>query len=353
MADAGEGGDGSSLSDYDYDLPEDRIALRPASPRDSARLLVSTPGRIEDRIVRDLPQILLPADRLVVNVSRVIPARLTGERVRGEGAARVELTLLAERQPGEWEAFARPAKRIAAGDVLRFAGRDGPVEGTVTARDGGTVWVRFAENPLPAGEMPLPPYIASRRAPDSRDEEDYQTVYATLPGSVAAPTAGLHFTERLMRELEAAGVTFSRVTLHVGAGTFLPVKAERIDGHEMHAEYGELDAATAEEIRATRAAGGRVVAVGTTALRLIESAAVTGEIAPFAAETRLFIRPGFSFRVADGLMTNFHLPRSTLMMLVAGFVGLERMRAVYAHALAGGYRFYSYGDASLLFRKTQ
>lgn len=351
MDEAVEGGDGSSLSDYDYDLPEDRIALRPASPRDSARLLVSWPDRLEDRIVRELPAVLAPGDRLVVNVSRVIPARLAGERVRGEGAARVELTLLAERQPGEWEAFARPAKRIAPGDVLRFSGRDGPVEGTVTARDGGTVWVRFGKDPLPAGAMPLPPYIASRRAPDARDEEDYQTVYATLPGSVAAPTAGLHFTERLIAELEARGVAFSRVTLHVGAGTFLPVKAERIDGHEMHAEHGELTEATADEIRATRAAGGRIVAVGTTALRLLESAAASGEIAPFRGETKLFIRPGFRFHVADALMTNFHLPRSTLMMLVAGFVGLARMRQIYAHALAHGYRFYSYGDGSLLWRE--
>jgi len=234
-------GDGSRLRDYDYPLPQERIALRPASPRDAAKLLVSRPdGRIKDALVRDLPLHLRPGDRLVVNDSRVIPARLVGERVRGEGAARVELTLLAERRPGEWEAFARPAKKLAPGDVLRFAGAAGNVDGTVTGRDGGAVTVRFGDDPLEAGSMPLPPYIAGRRPPDKRDAADYQTVYARAPGSVAAPTAGLHFTERLLEELRDAGIGLSTVTLHVGAGTFLPVKAERIDGHEMHAEMCEL-----------------------------------------------------------------------------------------------------------------
>ena len=351
-AEAGGEGDGTALSDYDYDLPEDRIALRPASPRDSARLLVSYPDRIADAVVSALPQFLAPGDRLVVNQSRVIPARLTGRRRRGPSAVRVELTLLSERAPGEWEAFARPAKRLAPGDQLTFPGPKGDVDGTVTARDGGTVWVRFSADPLSAGTMPLPPYIASRRAPDARDDVDYQTVFAARAGSVAAPTAGLHFTTRLMEALEARGVAVSRVTLHVGAGTFLPVTAERIDGHAMHAEFGEIDGETAEAIRATRASGGRIVAVGTTALRLLESAAASGAIAPFQGETRIFIRPGFSFRVTDALMTNFHLPRSTLMMLVAGFIGLPRMRSVYAHAVEHAYRFYSYGDASLLFRNS-
>lgn len=342
--------DGDSLSDYDFELPDARIALRPAEPRDAARLLTSyADGRLEDRIVRDLPQILAPGDRLVVNDSRVIPARLVGERLRPAGTARVELTLLVEDEPLRWTAFAKPAKRIGEGDTLRFPVPGGVVEGRVEARTGPTVTVRFAADPLAAGAMPLPPYIAAKRAPDARDESDYQTVYADPPGSVAAPTAGLHFTDRLFSALAERGIGLSRVTLHVGAGTFLPVKTEHLNEHEMHAEWGTVSAATVAEIAATKAAGGRIVAVGTTSLRLLESAAGEGVLAPFTGDTRLFIRPGFRFHVADALLTNFHLPRSTLLMLVAAFAGLARMRAIYAHALRHDYRFYSYGDASLIF----
>ncbi|MCF3936646.1 tRNA preQ1(34) S-adenosylmethionine ribosyltransferase-isomerase QueA [Acuticoccus sp. M5D2P5] len=340
-------GEGEALSDYDYVLPDAAIALRPAVPRDAARLLVSEGGRITDAHVRDLAAFLREGDRLVVNDSRVIPARLTGERVREGGTARVELTLLAEEEPGLWQAFAKPAKRVGPGDRVRF-GADGRVTGTVLTRDGPTVRIRFAADPLPTGAMPLPPYIAAKRTPDAQDLADYQTVYANLPGSVAAPTAGLHFTDALLDRLAAHGVGLSRVTLHVGAGTFLPVKVERIDAHEMHAETGEIAPETVDEILATKAAGGRVIAVGTTALRLLESAAADGRLAPFKGETRIFIRPGYRFQAIDGLMTNFHLPRSTLLMLVAALIGLPQMRAVYDHALRNDYRFYSYGDASLL-----
>lgn len=370
---------GVELRDYDFDLPDAAIALRPAVPRDAARLLVSHPdAALADAVVRDLPAFLRPGDLLVVNDSRVIPARLAGVRLSralGQSAAspcadlegsgaRVDLTLLALEKDGLWRAFARPAKRLAAGDTLMFAPPAGaapvapageagqtarPLTGTVIARDGPTVHVRFDADPLVAGAMPLPPYIAARRAPDERDTADYQTVYADPPGSVAAPTAGLHFTPALLDRLAEGGVGVARVTLHVGAGTFLPVTADRLDAHEMHAEAGMVAAATVDAIRAARAAGGRIVAVGTTALRLIESAASTGELTPFRGETKLFIRPPFRFRVADALLTNFHLPRSTLLVLVAAFVGLDRMRAIYAHAVAEGYRFYSYGDASLLF----
>lgn len=342
--------DGEALSDYDYDLPEDRIALRPVSPRDAARLLVAQSGALSDRAVRELPQLLAAGDRLVVNDSRVIPARLIGERLRGDAAARVELTLLGGDGAGGWHALARPARRLAPDDRVRFPGTDGFVDGTVTGRDGATVALRFGGDPLAAGTMPLPPYIAARRAADDADRSDYQTVYARPAGSVAAPTAGLHFTDALLASLAAADIGMSRVTLHVGAGTFLPVKTERLDDHEMHAERGEIGEAAVDEIRATRAAGGRVVAVGTTALRLLETAAASGELRPYIGETRIFIRPGFRFGVADALMTNFHMPRTTLLMLVAAFVGLERMRAIYAHALAHSYRFASYGDSSLLFR---
>ncbi|UOM33930.1 tRNA preQ1(34) S-adenosylmethionine ribosyltransferase-isomerase QueA [Acuticoccus sp. I52.16.1] len=342
--------EGETLADYDYELPDGAIALRPAVPRDAARLLVSRPGEAPaDRIVRDLPSLLRPGDRLVVNDSRVVPARLVGERVRGENVSRVELTLLAQDPPGTWRAFAKPAKRVAPGDRLRFTEGARTVEAEIITRSGPEVTVRFADDPLAVGSMPLPPYIAAKRAPDAQDMADYQTVYADPAGSVAAPTAGLHFTDDLLARLAAAGIGLSRVTLHVGAGTFLPVKVERLDAHEMHAETGTVTADTVAEIAATKAAGGRVVAVGTTALRILESAAVSGALAPFEGETRIFIRPGFRFHAVDALMTNFHLPRSTLMMLVAALVGLPRMHAVYAHALAHGYRFYSYGDASLLF----
>ncbi|WP_420392625.1 tRNA preQ1(34) S-adenosylmethionine ribosyltransferase-isomerase QueA [Acuticoccus sp.] len=346
--------DGTALADYDYDLPDAAIALRPAAPRDAARLLISAPGEpMRDAVVRDLPELLHAGDLIVVNDSRVLPARLSGDRLRRGGGARVELTLLEAAVAGPepvWRAFARPAKRLAGGDRILIAGPspDATLHATVLSRDGGEVTVRFDGDPLSVGAIPLPPYIAARRSPDARDAVDYQTVYAAPPGSVAAPTAGLHFTQPLIGELAARGVAMTTVTLHVGAGTFRPVTVERIEAHAMHAEVGLVPEATVEQVRATRAAGGRVVAVGTTALRLLETAAQPDGLAPFAGSTQLFIRPGHRFRVVDALMTNFHLPRSTLLMLVAAFVGLPRMRAIYTHALASGYRFASYGDASLL-----
>jgi len=345
-------GDGSRLSDYDYALPQERISLRPAEPRDGARLLVHRPGApIEDRVVRELPRILAPGDRLVINDSRVIPARLSGVRRRGEGGAAVEVTLVEARGPGLWRALARPAKRLRPGDELLLGEGPQAVGARVVARDGPNVLLAFDGDPLRAGVMPLPPYIAGQRPPDARDTADYQTVYADPPGSVAAPTAGLHFTEALLAALGERGIGLTRLTLHVGQGTFLPVTSEAVDGHEMHAEWGAIGAEAVEAIAATRAAGGRIIAVGTTTLRLLETAASGGRLEPFSGETRLFIRPGFRFNVADGLVTNFHLPRSTLLMLVAAFVGLGEMRAIYEHAIASGYRFYSYGDASLLLRR--
>ncbi|WMS40980.1 tRNA preQ1(34) S-adenosylmethionine ribosyltransferase-isomerase QueA [Acuticoccus sp. MNP-M23] len=342
---------GARLSDYDFELPESQIALRPAVPRDSARLLVHTPGTpLADARVHDLPNFLRPGDRLVVNDSRVIPAQLTGSRIRDEGTAGIALTLIENRGDGRWHAFAKPAKRVRTGDRLSFAAPGGAVEGVVETREGPSVTVAFTGDPLTAGGMPLPPYIAARRAADARDTDDYQTVYAAPPGSVAAPTAGLHFTPGLLETLANAGIAMTRLTLHVGPGTFLPVSADTMDGHKMHAEWGEISAASVAEIAATKAAGGRIVAVGTTALRLLESAAAGGTLKSFSDETALFIRPPHTFRVADGLMTNFHLPRSTLLMLVAAFIGYPAMRRVYDHALGEGYRFYSYGDSSLLWR---
>ncbi|RMF11530.1 MAG: tRNA preQ1(34) S-adenosylmethionine ribosyltransferase-isomerase QueA [Alphaproteobacteria bacterium] len=354
-------------AEFDFDLPEDRIALRPARPRDAARLLVVRPGdetEIEDRIVRDLPDLLSPGDVVVFNDTRVIPARLQARRVNTDGpGGRVELLLL--RPIGDegkdagvcWTAFARPAKKCLPGTVLAVEGGQGLAVEVVARAEGGEVVLRFAdESELRraldrAGEMPLPPYIARRRPADARDIADYQTIYARRPGSVAAPTAGLHFTPALVAELAARGVRTARITLHVGAGTFLPVKTEDTADHRMHREYGEIDAATADLLNATRAGGGRIVAVGTTALRLLESAADTqGRLRPFADETALFILPGYRFRAVDVLMTNFHLPRSTLFMLVCAFAGTARMKRAYAHAVRAGYRFYSYGDATLLFR---
>ncbi|MEM0905885.1 MAG: tRNA preQ1(34) S-adenosylmethionine ribosyltransferase-isomerase QueA [Pseudomonadota bacterium] len=339
------------MSDYDYTLPDGRIALRPVEPRDAARLLVHRPGApLADHFVRDITDLLAPGDVLVVNDSKVIPARLTGARRRGAGVAAIEVTLLHEVERLRWRGFARPAKRLAQGDTVSFGTGEASVDAEVISRDGPYAEFVFSRDPLAAGVMPLPPYIAARRAPDGRDLTDYQTVYAEPPGSVAAPTAGLHFTRALLAGLEARGVGLERVTLHVGPGTFLPVTAEEIDAHEMHAEAGYLSAQTATRLLAAKAKGGRIVAVGTTALRLLESAARSGTLSAFEGDTDLFIRPGFQFRVADALMTNFHLPRSTLLMLVAGFMGFEPMRALYAHALEEGYRFYSYGDASLIFR---
>lgn len=347
---------------FDFALPEDRIALHPAHPRDAARLLVVHPGEpVEDRIVRELPELLRPGDALVFNDTRVILAALQGVRTREDATANVSVTLIERCDQSRWRALARPAKRLKVGDRLHF-GHDasmclaGTLDATVAARgEEGEVELAFdlAGPDLDAaiasvGRMPLPPYIAGRRAPEDVDRRDYQTIYAAHDGAVAAPTAGLHFTPELMVALEAAGVSRHFVTLHVGAGTFLPVKAEDTSAHKMHSEWGEVSAETAAALNAVRAAGGRVVAVGTTSLRLLESAARSGAIQAFHGSTDIFITPGYRFQAVDVLMTNFHLPRSTLFMLVSAFSGLETMKAAYAHAIASGYRFYSYGDACLL-----
>ena len=354
------------LAEFDFHLPEDRIALRPANPRDAARLLVVRPGApFEDRRVSELPGLLRPGDVLVLNDTRVIPARLKGHRVREDSRVAVEATLHRRLSGHVWTAFMRPGKRLAAGDRIVFGEAHdracflGDLNATVKAKgEDGEVTLAFdiAGPDLDAaiaerGAMPLPPYIAARRAEDEQDRTDYQTVYAEEDGSVAAPTAGLHFTPELLARLEAAGVAAVRVTLHVGAGTFLPVKTDDVSAHRMHPEWGEVDPATAERLNAARAAGGRIVCVGTTSLRLLESAAAEdGTIGPFAGETEIFITPGYRFRATDALMTNFHLPKSTLFMLVCAFAGAATMKAAYAHAIEAGYRFYSYGDASLLWR---
>jgi S-adenosylmethionine:tRNA ribosyltransferase-isomerase len=350
---------------FDFELPPERIALRPAVPRDAARLLVVRPGgALEDRGVRDLPDLLNPGDVLVVNDTRVIPARLTGRRIGRDTEPKIEATLTERLDGSRWRAFVRPAKKLAAGDVFRF-GEEGKVcflgqlDATVEGKgDGGEVTLSFAfHGPVldqaiaERGDMPLPPYIASKRKPDDRDRADYQTMFAHDDGSVAAPTAGLHFTAELTAKLAARGVAVHKVTLHVGPGTFLPVHAEDTSDHRMHAEHAVISAATADALNAVHARGGKVVAVGSTALRTIESAADdSGTIRPFAADTSIFITPGYRFKAVDVMMTNFHLPRSTLFMLVSAFCGLDVMKRAYAHALAEGYRFYSYGDASLLFR---
>lgn len=354
------------LADFDFDLPEERIALRPASPRDSARLLVVTPGEaLKDLRVSDLPGELRAGDVLVLNDTKVIPARLKGVRVREESRVAVEATLHKRLSPHVWTAFMRPGKRLAEGDRIVFGEAEdracflGNLDATVKSKgEGGEVTLAFdlSGPDLDAaiaerGAMPLPPYIAAKRAEDEQDRADYQTVYAEEDGSVAAPTAGLHFTAQLLERLAAAGVETARVTLHVGAGTFLPVKVDDVSEHRMHAEWGELDPATAERLNAIRAAGGRIICVGTTSLRLLETA--TGEdrvVRPFVGDTDIFIKPGYRFRGADGLMTNFHLPKSTLFMLVCAFAGTETMKGAYAHAIESGYRFYSYGDGSLLWR---
>ncbi len=334
---------------FDFALPAERIALRPASPRDAARMLVAAPDGLSDCHVTDLPSQLRAGDLLVFNDTRVIPAQLEGAR----GDARIGATLHKREGPRRWRAFIRNGRRLRAGDTIDFGAG---VSATASDRgDDGSWALDFGgEEPVElllerAGRMPLPPYIAGKRATDARDADDYQTMFASEPGAVAAPTAALHFTPSLMAALEAAGVGHATLTLHVGAGTFLPVKAEDTADHRIHAEWGRIDAATADRLNATRAAGGRVIAVGTTSLRLIESA--TGEdgvVRPFDGDTAIFITPGYRFRGIDGLMTNFHLPRSTLFMLVSALMGLEAMQAAYAHAIAEGYRFYSYGDASLL-----
>jgi S-adenosylmethionine:tRNA ribosyltransferase-isomerase len=351
---------------FDFDLPPELIAQRPAEPRDAARLLVVGARALKDLRVRDLPDLLEPGDLVVLNDTRVIPSRLAGRR----GAARVEVTLhqaqdaTAARHSGEvraagaacrWRAFARPAKGLRVGDRVQFGA--GLAAEVLAKAEGGEVTLEFGaaaetlmERLEVAGQMPLPPYIKRPAGGDPRDRLDYQTLFARRPGAVAAPTAALHFTPALMAALAARGVGHAFLTLHVGAGTFLPVKADDTEGHRMHAERFELGLETIAAVERTRAAGGRVVAIGTTVLRTLEAAAATGSLQPAAGETRLFITPGYRFRVVDRLLTNFHLSRSTLFMLVAAFAGLERMRAAYAHAVAQRYRFYSYGDACLLTR---
>ena len=360
MSEQGPASGGLILDDFDYELPEDRIALRPASPRDGARLLLVRPGEVAelaDRIVRDLPDILAPGDTLVFNDTRVIPAQLTARRVgRGQTEPEIGLTLHKRESGNRWRAFAKPGRKLAEGDRLAVQGLEHEaLIARVAEKSGGEVLLAFeAESAAldalidAAGAMPLPPYIASRRPPDARDREDYQTMFARREGAVAAPTAGLHFTPELMDTLDARGVGWEAITLHVGAGTFLPVKAEDIADHRMHSEWGEISARTAAKLNETRARGGRIVCVGTTSLRILETAATDGEITPFSGETDIFITPGYRFRAIDVLLTNFHLPRSTLMMLVAAFSGLERIRRAYAYAVESGYRFYSYGDACLL-----
>ena len=349
------------VSDFDFELPESSIALHPAEPRDSARLLVVDPQTgLLARHIPDLLTLLRPGDVLVVNDTRVLPAELRGTRIRGENRATVSFNLHKRDDANTWRAFARPAKRLATGDLLELGnGQTEPLRAEVAGKgEGGEIILHFAQSGAALdeaikshGAMPLPPYIGAKRALEERDKTDYQTVYATEDGAVAAPTAGLHFTQHLLDSLQAMGVSIERVTLHVGAGTFLPMKAEDTEDHVMHAEWGEIDAATVQRILAAKRAGGRVIAVGTTSLRLLESAArPTGTLAPFTGDTDIFITPGFQFRCVDALMTNFHLPKSTLFMLVSAFSGLEMMQAAYRHAITGGYRFYSFGDSSLLLR---
>lgn len=334
---------------FDFDLPPDRIALRPASPRDAARMLVLDGTATRDRLIRDLPGELRAGDLLVFNDTRVIPAQLDGRR----GEARIGATLHKREGPRRWRAFVRNARRLREGDAVDFGAG---VSATASDRaEDGSIALDFAgDEPVElllerAGRMPLPPYIAARRAIDARDADDYQTMFARDPGAVAAPTAALHFTPGLIEALDARGVEHTTLTLHVGAGTFLPVKAQDTADHRMHAEWGRIDAATAATINRTRAQGSRVIAVGTTSLRLIESAvAADGRVQPFEGDTAIFITPGRPIRGIDGLLTNFHLPKSTLFMLVSALMGLERMQAAYRHAIESGYRFYSYGDASLL-----
>jgi S-adenosylmethionine:tRNA ribosyltransferase-isomerase len=334
---------------FDFELPPERIALRPASPRDTARLLLLDGERTEDRIVRDLPALLRAGDLLVFNDTRVIPAQLEGRR----GEAKIGATLHKREGPRHWIAFIRNAKRLRVDETIDF-GSDVTAVAEARHADGSFTLFFPGEEPIElllerAGRMPLPPYIAAKRPTDARDADDYQTMFANEPGAVAAPTAALHFTPELMAALDAAGIGHTTLTLHVGAGTFLPVKAGDTADHQMHAEWGRIDAATADRLNAVRAAGGRVIAVGTTSLRLIESAAgEDGIVRPFAGDTSIFITPGYRFRGIDGLITNFHLPRSTLFMLVSALMGLDRMQAAYRHAITADYRFYSYGDASLL-----
>src|ERR1700737_1870195 len=350
---------------FDFDLPQGQIALRPASPRDSARMLVVLPdGVLRDRLVADLPHWLEPGDQLVVNDTKVISAQLRGRRIGQPTEPKIEATLIKRLDGSRWQALVKPARKLSPGDVVRF-GHEGKVclLGHLDAQverkgDDGEVTLSFSfhgpaldQAIADLGSPPLPPYIASKRAPDERDAADYQTMFATNEGAVAAPTAGLHFTPALEQALRQRGVGIHRITLHVGAGTFLPVKVEDTSAHKMHSEWGTISRETADALNAARANGGRIVAVGTTSMRLLESAAAKdGTIEPFTGETAIFITPGYGFRPGDFLLTNFPLPRSTLFMLVSAFSGLDAMKRAYAHAISGGYRFYSYGDACLLFR---
>ncbi|MBU0780293.1 S-adenosylmethionine:tRNA ribosyltransferase-isomerase [Loktanella salsilacus] len=344
------------LSDFDFDLPEGLIATRPARPRTSARLLVATPDSITDAVVSDLGDWLRPGDRMILNDTKVIPARLEGLRHRsgeaGDTAARIEVTLLQPTPDAHWMALLKPLKKVRDGEEIVF-GDD--LRATVVGRSDGQAELQFNLTGddfdaalLQVGAMPLPPYIAALRPADAADKEDYQTAWARHTGAVAAPTASLHFDAALLDQLAAKGVQFTHVTLHVGAGTFLPVKVDDVSEHKMHSEWGQVTQAAADQINATRAAGGRIIPVGTTALRLIETAATDDGVQAWEGPTDIFITPGFKFRAADALMTNFHLPKSTLMMLVSALMGQSRIRDVYKHAISSRYRFFSYGDASLL-----
>ena len=358
------------VDQFDFELPEDRIALRPARPRDSARMLVVRPDDahpgLEDKTVRELMDYLKPGDAMVFNNTRVIPAQLEGVRDRAGSKAQIGLTLHMRMSPSAWKAFARGAKKLKTGDRVQFGHQDntclvGSLDGTITQKgEAGEVEVEFDlsgpaldEALAEVGHIPLPPYIALKRGDDLDDRQDYQTVYATEDGAVAAPTAGLHFTPELLKAIKVHGVSIHHLTLHVGAGTFLPVKVDNTADHKMHEERGTISDETARQLNTCRRQGGRIVAVGTTSLRLLESAAdQSGEIQPYDAATGIFITPGYTFRAVDLLMTNFHLPRSTLFMLVSAFSGLDTMREAYSHAIKAGYRFYSYGDACLLYPRS-
>jgi len=348
------------LSDFDFDLPDELIATRPARPRTSARMLVVHGDDMQDRTVTDLPDVLRAGDRLVLNDTKVIPARLFGLRHRdsaqGPVSAKIEVTLLEPQAGGDWMALVKPLKKLKVGEDVVFSDA---LSATLIDKPEGTAILRFNLTGddfdaalAKAGAMPLPPYIAAKRPADAQDKQDYQTVFARHKGAVAAPTASLHFDDDLLARIAAKGVKFTHVTLHVGAGTFLPVKVDDVSQHKMHSEWGHVSQQAADEVNATHASGGRVIPVGTTALRLIESAAdENGQLQAWRGSTDIFIRPGYRFRVADALMTNFHLPKSTLMMLVSAMMGAERIKDIYQHAIQSGYRFFSYGDSSILFPK--
>lgn len=344
------------LSDFDFDLPDDLIAVRPARPRTSAKMLVADGAGTQDMQVSDLVSVLRAGDHLVLNDTKVIPARLFGERMRkstdGSGAAKIEVTLLEPQADGTWAALIKPLRKVRDGEVIVFSP---DLSATLVHRYDGMGYLEFNVSGKDfdtalnaAGAMPLPPYIAAKRAADDQDKDDYQTIWAANMGAVAAPTASLHFEQWLLDNLAKMGVKFSHVTLHVGAGTFLPVKVDDVADHVMHSEWGQVSAQAASDIMASKAAGGRIIPVGTTACRLIETAGRSGVLEAWEGDTDIFIMPGFEFKITDGLMTNFHLPKSTLMMLVSALMGTDRIRAIYDHAIAEDYRFFSYGDSSIL-----